>query len=842
MASVVNIVVNASDKAAVATLDELKARIDEIGRKNVAASVNLTGDAKRKADELTVKLAELSKKVASPRIDVVGAEKSRLAIDAVELKMAELGSESKATSTSLSSMAAPGGGFGALIAAGAVLSPMIATLGTGLAGFGLAAVGVAKPIENAAQKTGGLSANMSKLNPEQQKVAQGLLGLGQQYDKFQHDMQPAVFTVFNAGLKLAGGLLHDIEPVAKATGNALGGMIGQIDAEFKSGTWQQFFGFMAKTAGPDMQQLGGLFTGILQDLPPLIEGLQPLAQALIGVATDLTSVIGGLNKFHLSLPILGATIGAFVGGPLGALVGGLIGAGTEAFNAMNKVQTSVNATIPAWTKSAQATQFAIKSLSGFGPQIAKYVQWLHDTDQAGKNSNAVLQQYGKMLATSGSAAAAAGPKFFSLDKAVNALSASMTKLIGNLLQLQGSELSWKQALQAAETQVKSNTAGLEGNSKNALANKQAVLQATNAALTYAQQELTTGKDITGASDTIQRQIRWLQSLHDKSSFVRDELEALRKEEKLLAAQRINQMIHVEGLGQWQVSQSLAPGSGHRRARGGLIPGSGGGDSYPALLTPGELVVPRGMVAAGAVDHLRGKLPGFAGGGIVPSFQGDPGGLTPWVKGNDAATIRLMDLAVVKATVAGIRAAEAAARSNQFGAPGPGGGAPAANAALARRMMTDWSTGANWAAWNYVAMRESGWNQFARNPSSGAYGIPQALPPSKMGPAANPPQSNPAAQISWMIGYMQSRYGGPIGAAAHERAFNWYDHGGFLPPGLSLSYNGTGRPEMVMPPGGMNIHLVVDAGPGEYSQFLAKEIRKYVRIHGGGNVQQAFGRT
>src|SRR6185437_7545227 len=116
-----------------------------------------------------------------------------------------------------------------------------------------------------------------------------------------------------------------------------------------------------------------------------------------------------------------------------------------------------------------------------------------------------------------------------------------------------------------------------------------------------------------------------------------------------------------------------------------------------------------------------------------------------------------------------------------GVAGPGGGAPGANAALARRMMPAWGSGAQWAAWNYVAMRESGWNQFARNPSSGAYGIPQALPPGKMGAAANPPRSNPAAQISWMIGYIRSRYVTPIGAAAHERAFNWYDRGGLLMP-------------------------------------------------------------
>jgi hypothetical protein len=134
-----------------------------------------------------------------------------------------------------------------------------------------------------------------------------------------------------------------------------------------------------------------------------------------------------------------------------------------------------------------------------------------------------------------------------------------------------------------------------------------------------------------------------------------------------------------------------------------------------------------------------------------------------------------------------------------GAAGPGGGAPAANAALARQMMPAWSSGMEWYNWNQLEMSEAGWNQFARNPSSGAYGIPQALPPGKMGAAANPPQSNPAAQISWMIGYIKSVYGDPVNANAHEQAFHWYDTGyGVLPPGLSLSMNATGHPEMLQP--------------------------------------------
>ena len=69
--------------------------------------------------------------------------------------------------------------------------------------------------------------------------------------------------------------------------------------------------------------------------------------------------------------------------------------------------------------------------------------------------------------------------------------------------------------------------------------------------------------------------------------------------------------------------------------------------------------------------------------------------------------------------------------------------------------------------------ESGWNVSAANPSSGAYGIPQALPGSKMASAGADWQTNPATQIAWGLGYIQSLYGSPCGAWAHEESAGWY---------------------------------------------------------------------
>jgi hypothetical protein len=69
--------------------------------------------------------------------------------------------------------------------------------------------------------------------------------------------------------------------------------------------------------------------------------------------------------------------------------------------------------------------------------------------------------------------------------------------------------------------------------------------------------------------------------------------------------------------------------------------------------------------------------------------------------------------------------------------------------------------------------ESGWNVYATNPSSGAYGIPQALPGSKMASAGSDWQSNAATQIRWGLGYIKSLYGSPCGAWSHEQADGWY---------------------------------------------------------------------
>ncbi|MET8146941.1 lytic transglycosylase domain-containing protein [Actinoplanes sp. NPDC049668] len=70
-------------------------------------------------------------------------------------------------------------------------------------------------------------------------------------------------------------------------------------------------------------------------------------------------------------------------------------------------------------------------------------------------------------------------------------------------------------------------------------------------------------------------------------------------------------------------------------------------------------------------------------------------------------------------------------------------------------------------------KESGWNHRASNSSSGAYGIPQALPGSKMASEGEDWKSSPKTQILWGLGYIKGRYGSPCGAWGHSQDVGWY---------------------------------------------------------------------
>ena len=272
------------------------------------------------------------------------------------------------------------------------------------------------------------------------------------------------------------------------------------------------------------------------------------------------------------------------------------------------------------------------------------------------------------------------------------------------------------------------------------------------------------------------------------------------------------------------------------ADGGQVHGQGGVDRVPANLTRGEFVMPVRSVkkyGVGMLEAMRQGRLGFREGGFVGDVLGKIGDLGSnvgdWVKDkaraaiefakNPAAAIKKLitapvnnmlkrigggDIAKIVRTLPGkvigglVTKAKGLAKSILPKI----GGAPSGSAqAYAASVLGQYGWGPGEfgplkALWN----GESGWRWNALNASSGAYGIPQSLPASKMASAGADWRTNAATQIRWGLGYIKSRYGSPSSAYGSwlRRSPHWYDQGGWLMPG-QLGYNGTNTPEAVFTP-------------------------------------------
>ena len=81
--------------------------------------------------------------------------------------------------------------------------------------------------------------------------------------------------------------------------------------------------------------------------------------------------------------------------------------------------------------------------------------------------------------------------------------------------------------------------------------------------------------------------------------------------------------------------------------------------------------------------------------------------------------------------------------------------------------------------NWLVSKESGWRTNATNPSSGAYGLAQALPASKYNSQGSDWRNNPLTQLKWMAKYVHGRYGSAQAAKRFHLSHNWYDNGGYV---------------------------------------------------------------
>jgi hypothetical protein len=187
-----------------------------------------------------------------------------------------------------------------------------------------------------------------------------------------------------------------------------------------------------------------------------------------------------------------------------------------------------------------------------------------------------------------------------------------------------------------------------------------------------------------------------------------------------------------------------------------------------------------MTAAGEAN----AGPAQAGGGQALASQAQVLKATSALRQQQSA-LRAAQHAAAERARARKRAAERAARSAaeaaqsaQQSQTAPAAPAPAEPSGSAQQIALGMLGSYGWSSSQFSCLislwnQESGWNVDATNPASGAYGIPQALPGSKMASAGPGWQTDAATQIRWGLGYIRSTYGSPCGAWDHEEADGWY---------------------------------------------------------------------
>jgi hypothetical protein len=738
--------VELKDAAFTAKYDQVKAKLDELSKRTVAAKADLQDkDALAKATLLQARLDEIGKRIVKPKIDLTGltrAEGQLLAVDAGLDKLRKSADDATGSVDKLAGNSGAGGGAGAaaagsglawLIGAGVALAPVVATAAVGLTGLGAAAYGIYKPISNAQQATGGLARNLHTLDPLDQQVARSLLALGHTFGNFQQSLKPALIGDFTAALALARNLMTDIRPVSLAVGQDLAQLITGLSKTFQGAQWQQFFQFMATTGSQDLKQFDMILLQLVSDLPGLVEVLQPVTKFVLGLAGAATQVIGPVTRLLGALGsgkgISNATTGIVDFIAKGVTLG--LVTGNKAAPGLQKMSTAALAV-------ASAEHSAALGIGNTTLSLGEQVRQLNLLAGGYKNALTNLEGY------------------------VNAQIAE-----GNDLHSLNSALKLSHDRIGLKTQAE----------RNSYAAAQTYIQNT---LSQGDAALKAHKGIDAQITSISNALPALEKVRGKTSEYRQELQLLKQVlDKLQAEKLIKEQVTVFGVGHWQVNSSgtvhgVGGHTGAPVAMGGLVTGGiPGQDSVLLRAMPGEVIVPTRMVRAGAVDHLRGQLPGFASGGIVPSYgPGSPAGLPPWTSADQKATVSVITNAIAKSFASSF----AASMGGGGGSPGFGIAPSGPLQSYARALLAAYGWSSQWAAFNDIVMRESGWNVFATNPTSGAYGIPQALPPGKMASAGADWRTNGFTQLRWMMGYLKSRWGSPNAADFNERTQHWYGSG------------------------------------------------------------------
>lgn len=813
-------VVNAVDAASATfariagSADDLLAKMDDLDHKSATARVGLTGDKEAivTIDQIDLKMARLAKRVAKPGITVEGLAAAKVQLDRFNLELDKLNHKHVdvkiGVDRSLMSRLAGGGSstgalgglsglMGSSLPAGTpllggmsltTLVPLIVAAGAALllltpaiVGTGVALAGMAGFAAAAIPVVTNLTGSLSTLHTATSAYQAASASLNTAIHK-----SPADLAAYQATIH---GLEPDLRNAAKLLTN-------------QNVTWQNLSPSMQRSAVAlfnNKAAYGALLPSQKSALTALLSektAWDKLSPAQQGIAKDMQSLGGQFSKLEKTIQPF--VLQAFATGL--KIIKDLMPAFQPLLVAAGKALDAFLGKMDSWLKS---------------PSGQKFVHWLETTGPAdiatlGKALWGIANVFGQVIlfmyrtGHDGINRIKTAFKFFTVD-------------VPNIFQVMNDKVKiWFDQIVIGAGHTVLDILGFFTHIPGPI-----------------------GSNARKAADQVKTQLdRMKTDAHATALSMQTSLDRLH-------GKTVQVTLIGKGGGKITVSSSVKNAAGFLEfhAAGGLIRGgTPGRDSVLAALMPGEVVVPASMVSAGAVEHLRGRLPGFAAGGFVSAADAIGSQAVPFAGGKEhtfgLALAQPFGQSLLTVFQAAISAAIAAAKAAAAGPAISGGGGPAA--ALFRRMYPAWAGGARWTAVNYVAMRESGWNTYAANPTSSARGVAQRI----QGWAPFYQPGNAFQQDKWFHDYMLSRYGGPIGAAQHERAFNWY--GGGLSGGVFTrpTLIGVGdTPERVditpLGRGGggryytVNVNVAPGANLGEVGRVTVEAIKAFERRSGPG---------
>jgi hypothetical protein len=221
---------------------------------------------------------------------------------------------------------------------------------------------------------------------------------------------------------------------------------------------------------------------------------------------------------------------------------------------------------------------------------------------------------------------------------------------------------------------------------------------------------------------------------------------------------------------WPASPAPSPASPDRRPAAADVVAAGGPAINGGYATGEQLTLPR------LRDLLLTRRHGLRYGRIAAIGLLDKPVFMQLQHDHQVEVLARRRAAQRRARLAAEASAAAANSAGQSSGSGPGTAAVPAGSpqqiAMAMLGSYGWSS-SEFSCLDQLWTHESGWNPQAANPYSGAFGIPQALPGSKMASAGADWATNPATQIRWGLSYIREMYGSPCGAWSHELATGAY---------------------------------------------------------------------